>query len=218
MTLETLYNTWQGKSVPSPDGQVADAGQCVSWADAVLNQVYGQPYLYANAIDWWQNPQLATVFDFIPYAPGIYPKAGDFVIWGTGVGSQYGHVDTCAQDGTASGFVGYDSNWEDTPILRTVQHNYAYGILGYIRFKGEDMKPVSEQVPDDTTAQLLFQQLYGGNPTRTDLNFIEEFTVEGYLRWVASDPNHAEIMAKGLAPTAPTNFVPYSGAQLYISK
>lgn len=133
MTLSQAFDQKAGTSIPSPDNLPQDAGQCVSWADYVLNNVYGFPYVYANAIDWWKNPQLAPDFNFIPFAPGVYPQAGDFVVWGSGVGSQYGHIDLCAIDGDESGFTGYDSNWGDLPTLREIQHNYAFGILGYIR-------------------------------------------------------------------------------------
>lgn len=153
MTLTEAYNQNVGTSIASPDGNPADAGQCVSWADYVLKNVYNHAYLYANAIDWWQNPGLSDTFDFISYVSGVYPKTGDFVIWGSGVGSQYGHVDVCAVDGTSSGFTGYDSNWEDIPKLSTIQHNYEYGILGYIRLKSNQGE--TDMVDDAGARELL---------------------------------------------------------------
>lgn len=145
MTLEQCYQTHEGESIDF-DGTGQNNGQCVQWADTVLTQVYAQTALYANAIDWWENSQLDSAFDFIPYTEGIYPVYGDFVIWGSGVGSKYGHIDLAANDGDAGGFAGYDSNWEDIPTLRTIEHNYDYGILGYIRLKGVNMQPTENQI------------------------------------------------------------------------
>lgn len=139
MNLQQAYSRCVGTSVPSPDGNPADAGQCVSWASYVLKNVYDHPYVFANAIDWWKNPGLADEFDFVPFGAGSYPKAGDFVVWGNKVGSPYGHIAVCAQDGDPLHFTSYDSNWGDIPRLTTIHHNYAYGILGYIRKKGDEM-------------------------------------------------------------------------------
>lgn len=160
MTLDQAFAQEAGTSIPSPDGLPQDAGQCVSWADYALKNVYGFPYLYANAINWWQNLQLAPDFDFIS---GGYPQTGDFVVWGAGVGSQYGHIDLCAVDGDASGFTGYDSNWEDLPTLREIQHNYEFGILGYIRRKGQDMV-------DDNITTLGYQIAFNRGPQQGELD------------------------------------------------
>lgn len=142
MTLSEAYTENQGEPILVPGGGEGNAGQCEQWADYVLYNVDGKPYLYTpGAINWWQNPTLAAEgFTFIPFAQGVYPQVGDFVIYGTGVGSQYGHVSVCAENGNSSGFVGYDSNWEDSGVLQTITHDYTYDILGYIRLE--------EDVPD----------------------------------------------------------------------
>lgn len=221
-TLDEEFAQYQSQSLLVLGADPSLRGQCFMVFDFVLHDVYGLPYFYApGAIDIWETPGvLANSFDLIPYDPAMHIQKGDIVVYGTGVGSQFGHVDIAFQDGTGSNYVGIDSNWGGNLTLHQVNHNDKYNqfILGVLRFKGENMKPVSQQVPDDTTAQLLFQQLYGGNPTREDLDFIEKFTIEGYLRWVAGDVNHQTIMAKGLAPDEVASLVPYSGPQLYVSK
>lgn len=131
MTLAQAYAVKQGTAVPSASGDPTLAGQCVSWANYVLLYVYNHPYLFANAINWFNNPALLGKFEFIPYAPGVYPLTGDFVVWNIG---QYGHIDLCASNGGPAGFTGYDSNW-DRPVLDTIQHNYSQ-VVGYIRYTG----------------------------------------------------------------------------------
>lgn len=134
-TTDSLYDEYKGESIPSFDGNPANDGQCEQWYLMVRTKRDGYPAVSGNAIDRW-NTKETDKYDYIPFASGIYPKKDDYVVWGSGVGSKYGHIDVAAQDGTASGFVGYDSNWNDIPTLRTIQHNYQYGILGYVRRKG----------------------------------------------------------------------------------
>lgn len=202
MTLQEAYNSNVGQSIPSPDGDPADAGQCVSWASYVLKNVYNHPYIYANAINWWENPGLTDKFDFIPYTSGVYPKTGDFVVWGSGVGSQYGHIDLCATDGNASGFTGYDSNWEDIPKLTTIQHNYAYGILGYIRLKGQK----ADIMNTGDVRNLYINLLKHDADIQTQLTWVgNEFSElfyaivnsPEYAFLQASNPSNATVLAPG---------------------
>jgi|SRR6185312_4631469 len=140
VSLVDLYHQYQGTAIPSFDGNQKNNGQCVQWALMVRTKRDGLPVRYGNAIDWWTNRGSdVDHYDYIPHAFGIYPKTGDYVVWGAGVGSQFGHIDICAFDGNPVGFLGYDSNWLDIPKLTTVQHDYSLGILGYIRLKGQDM-------------------------------------------------------------------------------
>lgn len=135
--LDELYQQNKGESIPSFDGDSANDGQCEQWALMVRTKRDGLPVRYGNAIDWWTNRGTdVNWYEYISYAPGVYTKAGDYVVWGAGVGSKAGHIDLCAKDGDANGFLGYDSNWGDIPKLTIVQHNYAFGILGYVRLKG----------------------------------------------------------------------------------
>lgn len=146
MTLDQCYQKYQGQSV-LVSADPSDRGQCVQWADIVLHEVYNQPVHYGNAIDWYNNPsELLQNFDRISAASG-YPKKGDFVIWNQGVGSIYGHIDVCAEDGTPSGFKGYDSNWGGNKTVHAVQHNYN-SVLGYLRPKGKEQDMATATAED----------------------------------------------------------------------
>lgn len=155
MTLQQEYDQYKGKSVLVPgDSDTLDAGQCFQWFDYILHDVYSLPYIYASgAINIWQDSEsysLKPYFDFIPYSPTMPIKAGDIVVYGTGVGSSFGHVSIAGQDGIGSNYVGYDSNWGHNLTVHTVNHNDSYNqyILGILRFKGNngDDMPITKEM------------------------------------------------------------------------
>lgn len=147
MTLDQCYAKYQGQSVLVPGQPESNRGQCAQWSNFVLHDVYGQPYHYGNAIDWYNSPgELLNIFDKIPYSAP--PKKGDFVIFNEGVGSVYGHIDVCMNDGNPSGFQGSDSNWGGNKTVHMVQHDYKY-VLGYLRPKE------GEEMVDDAGARLI---------------------------------------------------------------
>jgi hypothetical protein len=140
MTLDQLYNQYKGETIPASlvgDSNASDDGQCFIWFDLVLNRVYGQPYFHATgAIDIWETPGvLLNTFKAIPYSPAMQIVVGDIVVYGTGVGSKFGHVSIAAQNGVGSSYVGYDSNWGDSKILQQIIHNDRFNatILGVLR-------------------------------------------------------------------------------------
>lgn len=141
-STDSLYAQYKGTSIPSFDGNPANNGQCEQWYLMVRTKRDGFPAISGNAIDRW-NTKETDKYDYIPFVSGVYPKKDDYVVWGSGVGSNAGHIDVCAQDGNANGFLGYDSNWNDIPKLTTIQHNYQFGILGYVRRKGVNMAEIS---------------------------------------------------------------------------
>lgn len=137
MTLDDCYQQNQGKALLIPGGGAGNEGQCVQWADTVLHDVYGFPYHWGNAIDWWRNPsELLDHFDQI--TDGSIKK-GDIVIFNEKTGSVYGHIDVAAQDGTTQDFQGYDSNWGGNKTVHTVHHIGSQYVVGSLRLKGEDM-------------------------------------------------------------------------------
>lgn len=147
MNLRACYLKHQGTSVLIPGGGAGNEGQCAQWADTVLKEVHGQPYVYTPAaLDWWTKfdtfPQLKR--NFVKVHAGQPIKTGDFIIYDGRVGSVYGHVDVAASNGTIKNFAAYDSNWGGKrdpktgfPILHNVQHNDSFNnyIVGYIRKK-----------------------------------------------------------------------------------
>lgn len=187
MDLTALYNQYQGTSIASFDGNPANNGQCEQWALMVRTKREGLPIRYGNAIDWWTDRgDDVNTYDYIAFAPGVYPQSGDYVVWGSGVGSSAGHIDLCAVSGTASGFTGYDSNWEDIPKLTIIQHNYEFGILGYIRLKGEDMADDQQVQELQSEVDLARSQAVSENQTIDSLT--TELTAEraGYQALVTS--------------------------------
>lgn len=159
MPLDDVYKKYEGQSILIPGGGKGNNGQCVQWADAVLNEVYGLPYVYTPAaLDWWYKADqlgLTQYFDKIPRSTPI--KKGDFVIYDNigrnPAGGFFGHIDVAAQDGTIQDFTAYDSNWGGTayykdgyPVLHTVRHNDVYNqyIVGYLRRKAGGHTPAEE--------------------------------------------------------------------------
>lgn len=165
MTLDQCYRSNEGQALLIPGGGADNNGQCAQWADTVLHDVYGLPYVYTPAaLDWWQNfgsfPQLAANFEQIPAGQPI--KAGDFIFYDARVGAPEGHVDVASRDGQLSDFWAYDSNWggsayrnaDGYPVLHEQHHNDKYNnyIVGYIRFKGGNMPSTADT---DTVKRLL---------------------------------------------------------------
>ncbi len=168
INIPGLIAKYQGQSL-SYDGIEANRGQCVQWVEYVLtdNQVgYGLAPFWGNAIDWWNgfSGVLAANFDRIPYPNNGYPKAGDIVIWGAGVGSVYGHIDLCVADGDASGFQGYDSNWNGKTV-HAVAHNYN-AVIGYLRPKGSVVDDMVS--PSEADVYSGFRQFANKEPASPD--------------------------------------------------
>lgn len=201
MTLDTWIPTVEGKTLDF-DGLAQDAGQCVQLASFYLKDVLGIPVFYANAIDWWLK------FDGSPLVPNFDkangpPKKGDLVIFGAGVGSVFGHIDICIQDGNPGGFLGFDSNWGGNKTAHKVQHNLQY-ILGNLRPKGGDMPTQAEvvsvfktyNVPGPTAQQITD---YTGSPwirlVQDMLNY-----VEGRDTVNAGDMHNIYVLALGREP------------------
>jgi hypothetical protein len=143
VNIDNLFLKYKGQSLLVPGEPEDNRGQCVQWVDYALNDSefgYGMPYHYGNAIDWWYQPgELLDNFDKI--SDGT-TKKGDFVIFNTLVGSQFGHIDLAGEDGSYDSFLGYDSNWNKNLTVHRVQHTNANYVLGVLRLKGgNDMYP-----------------------------------------------------------------------------
>lgn len=168
MTLDAEFAQYQGQSVLVPGAAEAERGQCVQWADYVLYDVYGLPYVWANAIDFWQKfgsiSQLNTHFDQI--TDGSIKK-GDFVIFNEKVGSIYGHIDVAMQDGTTDNFTGADSNWTGNKTVHLVNHVGRQYVLGSLRLKGgADMSVVK---PWREGIVVAYQNFENKNPTEAQI-------------------------------------------------
>lgn len=188
MTLDTWIPTVEGKTLDF-DGLAQDAGQCVQLVSFYLKDVLGAPVFYTNAIDWWLK------FDGSPLVPNFDkangpPKKGDLVIFGAGVGSVFGHIDICIQDGNPGGFLGFDSNWGGNKTAHKVQHNLQY-ILGNLRPKGGDM-PTEAEVRSVFKAYNAVGLSPDGGPGVPSSKQVQDYTSSPWIRLVQDMLNYVE--------------------------
>lgn len=182
MDLATCFNIHKGTAVLVPDGGAGNNGQCAQWADTVLHDVYGLPYIYTSwARTWWDDRYGLGLMDhFTEVTDGSINK-GDFVIWGPlSAADEAGHIDVGSQDGgIRAEFWAYDSNWDaanfhDTdgyPTLHEVQHTGSLNdqILGVLRSNnGGIAMPTDEQI--DSVIAIAHHAVFGTNAPDVDFN------------------------------------------------
>lgn len=147
MTLAAFVATENSQALDY-DGIPADTGQCVQPVSYYCVNVLDITPPLLNAVDWWYKfattPVLIGNFDQIPYNANSLPLAGDIVVFGPSASINspiYGHIDICIQNGTAAGYIGFDSNWggdynsQGYPVAHQVAHTYN-DVLGFLRFNG----------------------------------------------------------------------------------
>lgn len=226
MTPITWYESNQGQKLLVPGQSPALAGQCVQACDIALNEIYGLPYHYANAADWWNNPQeLINHFDLI--SDGSV-KSGDFVVYsGNLPGSEgYGHIDLALQDGSRSNYLGADSNWGGNLTLHQVNHAGSENsyILGSLRFRSQNMQPIR---PDEVNNLVGLCWGVQTDPSAPGYNAVDRGNdhknldgkpfYEAY-NTVYFDGRTLDYRKKcntALA-AAPSGVAPYSGPELYV--
>lgn len=159
MTLDQSFAANQGQSLLIPGGGEANRGQCVMWADTVYHDVYNLSYVYANAIDWWNNADnLSITKSFDKITDGSIKK-GDIVVFNQKVGSVYGHIDVAMEDGTFNQFLGADSNWGGNKTVHLVNHIGAGYIIGALRSKSATQG--DEPMVDAAHLNSLTQSYFG---------------------------------------------------------
>lgn len=89
-------------------------------------------HLYAYQI--FTNPTQLTYQHF--HLLNSNPQKGDIIVYGNVVGPA-GHVDIFLE-GTLQRFTAFSQNWPAGSPARVIQHS-AWGVIGILRFKGEDM-------------------------------------------------------------------------------
>jgi CHAP domain len=185
LTLAQFIATENGQALDY-DGIPADTGQCVQLVAYYCQNVLGVTPPALNAVDWWNDygsePSLVNNFDRIAYSPSNLPKKGDIVVFGASnaINSPlYGHIDIAIADGTASGYIGFDSNWggdynaQGYPVAHQVAHSYM-DVLGYLRPKGDNtsMNPTAQQAHDTIMAfETENDNVTPHQPTQADLNY-----------------------------------------------
>lgn len=190
ISLDEWFASRLGQSLLVPGAAEADRGQCVQSADDKLHFVDGFSYVFANAIDWWNNfdntPQLRD--NFVKITDGSIKK-GDFVIFNTLVGSKFGHIDVAMQDGTTEDFIGADSNWNGNLTVHKVHHVGAQYVLGVLRLKGGGDMP--SHIGDDE-ARALIQMGYG---------YTNELDIEGAIPGLMGVESNTAIRQVWAAPS-----------------
>ncbi len=160
MTLDQCYATHQGQSV-SVDGVPANQGQCAQWSAVVIQEVYGLPIFWGNAIDYWNSPGwLLQYFDKITDGS---VKEGDFVIFNSKVGSVYGHIDVAMNNGNTGSFTGADSNWGGNKTVHLVAHTNANYVLGSLRRKGSQVNNDMITKDDTSLVRIIMSEVEGYN-------------------------------------------------------
>lgn len=199
MTLLECYKRNEGQAILIPGGGAGNNGQCAQWADTVLHDVYGYAYVYTpGAIDWYIDAEALGLTRYFDRVSDGTIKTGDFVIFGSGVGSIYGHIDVAAQDGSFSSYVGYDSNWggkafynaQGYPVLHTVNHNDSYNqyILGVLRLKGGNNTVSAANIND---LRIIFAYVVGNNGLGGRPNALIGETDAAIQGWVGKDVGQA---------------------------
>lgn len=205
MTLDQWIPTVEGK-VLDFDGIPADAGQCIQLVSYYVKDVLNVPVFYANAIDWWEqfdSSPLVSNFTKHPIIEGP-PKKGDIVVWGRAVGSIYGHIDICIEDGVNGIFLGFDSNWAKDMTAHKVKHtNYLQYILGYLRFKGDNMPTLTTAGNLEDLCLMATGRSSVGDPNLKNLLGQD---LEETIRYFLKLPEHLALLDRAAA----NNYVPVS--------
>lgn len=162
MTLNQFISKYKGKTKGYPSSKYY-YGECLSIVKWYIKEVFGinpPPSGVNAAYGYWTNfpSPLPTKFTKIAYKSGRKPKAGDIIIWGTGVGKS-GHIAIVYNNITTSSFNSFDQNWGGQ-AAHIQKHNYN-GVLGWLRPKGSIMKIALYRQKDNPTVYAYCQTLSG---------------------------------------------------------
>lgn len=187
--LQSFINKYNGKSL---DFDGAYPGQCVDLSKQWEHD-NGWHIISGNAID--QPKNIDSTYEYIANTPSGVPKAGDLMIWGSGVG-QYGHIAIFIQ-GNTSTFTSFDQNWPVGSKCHVQSHNYN-NVIGWIRHKGDDM--------DRRTLENMvfgfYRTYYGRDASNIEItnhvnNILGTQPPENMIEnWVDGQANEAEFKSK----------------------
>lgn len=144
--LSNDYDGWYG-------------AQCM---DLVLfwSEYLGLPLLSApSALRTWDlNP---SGYEKIANGPTNAPVSGDIVVFGTDIGSPYGHI-AIILSADLGGFVSLDQNWygsNETVGSPTAQVTHSYtGVLGWFRpVLAPEPEPTPKRRADNQQQQMILQ-------------------------------------------------------------
>lgn len=162
MTLDEFVNKYNGQKL-DVDGQYP--GQCVDLAKAWTTNL-GYSGCHGNAIDWKQNA--SATLTWTDNTPTGVPKAGDLVVWGSGIGSIYGHI-AIFVSGNTNSFVSFDQNYPTGSPCKKVTHNYN-AVKGWLHPKVLDAPvPIPPPQPPVDQCQTYKDQLDTANAKVSEL-------------------------------------------------
>lgn len=173
--------------------------QCVDFIKMYLDKVFGiKPGSWGNAKDYYENYNNLSIlkanFTRIPNTPTFIPQKGDIVVWGTGLGNEYGHIAIATGEGNTKQFYSYDLNWGQK-VVHKVLHNYI-GFLGVLRAKDQSkINGTNENQNIDIFNAGLYNMLYtdlqkafGGNTEELKQHYKTYGIKEGRIASYIFDP------------------------------
>lgn len=174
--MNNLENFYIGQQITDNSGNYR--GECVSYVKRYAQEILGVPN--ADTILYVKNDKAKNMF-LDPNPPSLQyfdlissnPERGDIAVYGMGT---YGDVQVCLGGGKVIGQYG-------TPIFQKVSIKNIGSPIGYLRFKGEDMKiedsdvwfsrmtQIVQLIQDRTLDRGEFASFIGRNPfdVTTDL-------------------------------------------------
>lgn len=199
-----------GQFISNYDGKVVGDGECGTLVRRYWIEVDGtNPPGYDDSKDYWFNP--VPGYDKITSAP----QDGDIAVYN-------GHGPTLP-DGSLKYPEGHSAIYYDGVVFEqnadpdgSPAHLYPRAntyLLGYLRKQGQGVKGMTEKQAEDT---LKYMYLLG---TGVDP---DSGQIDYWLPRVRDTETGASelgtALLKGQAPSAPTDFIPYSGEQLFTRK
>jgi len=145
MNIKDFENEWNSKKL---DFDGAFGAQCVD----LIKEWFKENGLFiphGNAIDYKANAHDGVTW--VDNTPSGVPSPGDTVVWGSGIGSQYGHV-ALFLSGNASSFVSLDQNFPLNSGIHEQSHTYK-GVLGWLKLP--QVAPPPPPTPVDPKDQII---------------------------------------------------------------
>lgn len=133
MTFDTFITKWKGKPV---DFDGVYPNQCMDLMHQYAYDVLGitdKTVLAASAAYLaYTNFRWPDLFTKTDNTPDNFPKRGDILFFGTGVG-QWGHV-CIVTKADVNDFESFDANWPTGSLPHIEQHTYK-NVLGWLTYK-----------------------------------------------------------------------------------
>lgn len=186
MTFDTFITKWKGKPV---DFDGVYPNQCMDLMHQYAYDVLGitdKTVLAASAAYLaYTNFRWPDLFTKTDNTPDNFPKRGDILFFGTGVG-QWGHV-CIVTTADVNDFESFDANWPTGSLPHIEQHTYK-NVLGWLTYK-----------PQVSVAEKLKKELDEMRASRDKWKADYKALVMVYEKEVADLMIHRDLLQKDLA-------------------